>query len=152
MVGRNAARRETAAVMSQVGLVSPRQSKGLAQLPVWKIWMKHADPSSADRSWVPARTGSFPLLNLCMKLLYAASPEQHPPCSTAALEEPETNGQQRQGGSESAFCPCKEQRGKGCSVWNFFLKRWFSKKGNKQSKETSPATACPPAKALFGQG
>ena len=33
-----------------------------------------------------------------------------------------------------------------------FFKVVVLKKGNKQSKETSPATACPPAKALFGQG
>lgn len=34
-----------------------------------------------------------------------------------------------------------KSRGKG-SVWNFFFRVVLPKKGNKQSKETSPATAC----------
>lgn len=50
-------------------------------------------------------------------------------------------------GSEAEVC--REQR---LLCLELFFQVLVLKKGNKQSKETSPVTACPPTKAFFGQG
>lgn len=96
------------------------------------------------------RSGSFTLLNFCIILCNLLQSNNLPAEQQLLLRrELEINGKpQLCRGSKSAFCCCKEQRGKGCSVWNFFfLKWWFSKRGTKQ--RNLPSHCLPSCKGLI---
>lgn len=95
--------------------------------------------------------GSFTLLNFSMELFNVTG------ATTSLWSSSCCSGGSLESVGSTRCCSSAEEEAEVCGEQGLLcLELFFQvvvlKKGNKQSKETSPATACLPAKAFFGQG
>lgn len=100
------------------------------------IFLAPQTPPSLSAS-LGKECGSFTLLNFCMKFFYVTysgattSPWSSSSCSGGSLE---SVGNMRCC-SSAEEAKLKFVESKGCSVWNFFFKCWFSKRGTNKAKK-----------------